>query len=175
MNNISFKTCTVADVPTIQQLAEKIWRAHYATIISIPQIDYMLSKMYNAESLQQQMKNGCEFILEMVNEIAIGFIAISKKNETELFLHKLYVDVSQHGKGLGKALLDEALQKNKWAKEIRLTVNRQNFKAINFYFKNGFVIESVADFDIGNGFVMNDFVMLKQQYFFSYSQGLLIK
>jgi ribosomal protein S18 acetylase RimI-like enzyme len=43
-----------------------------------------------------------------------------------------------------------------------LTVNRQNFKAINFYFKNGFVIDEVADFEIGNGFVMNDFVMKKE-------------
>ena len=44
--------------------------------------------------------------------------------------------------------------------ELRLTVNRQNFKSINFYFKNGFKIEQVADFDIGNGYVMNDFVMV---------------
>ena len=158
---ISFKTCTVADVPTIQQLAEKIWRKHYVEIISMSQIDFMLGNMYDAESLQHQMKNGCEFILELVDKIAVGFISISKKNETELFIHKLYVDTSKHRKGLGKALLDEALQKNKWVTEVRLTVNRQNFKAINFYFKNGFVIESVADFDIGNGFVMNDFVMLK--------------
>jgi len=44
--------------------------------------------------------------------------------------------------------------------KITLTVNRQNFKSINFYFKNRFVIERVADFDIGNGYVMNDFVMI---------------
>ena len=43
---------------------------------------------------------------------------------------------------------------------VRLTVNRQNFKSVNFYFKNGFTIERVADFDIGNGYVMNDFVMM---------------
>jgi hypothetical protein len=39
-------------------------------------------------------------------------------------------------------------------------VNRQNYKAINFYFKLGFKIQTVADFDIGNGYVMNDFVMV---------------
>ena len=44
--------------------------------------------------------------------------------------------------------------------KLRLTVNRQNFKSINFYFKNGFKIDHVEDFDIGNGYVMNDFVML---------------
>jgi ribosomal protein S18 acetylase RimI-like enzyme len=45
---------------------------------------------------------------------------------------------------------------------MRLQVNRQNYTAINFYFKLGFTIERVADFDIGHGFFMNDFVMLKQ-------------
>ena len=44
--------------------------------------------------------------------------------------------------------------------EIRLQVNRQNFKAINFYFKAGFKIEKVADFDIGDGYFMNDFIMI---------------
>ena len=43
---------------------------------------------------------------------------------------------------------------------LRLTVNRQNYKSINFYFKNGFVIEKTADFDIGSGYFMNDFVMV---------------
>ena len=43
---------------------------------------------------------------------------------------------------------------------IRLQVNRMNYKAINFYFKHGFVIEKVADFDIGDGYFMNDFVMI---------------
>ncbi|MBK7966419.1 MAG: hypothetical protein IPK10_14825 [Bacteroidetes bacterium] len=41
-----------------------------------------------------------------------------------------------------------------------MTVNRTNLKAINFYFKKGFTIEEVKDFDIGNNYFMNDFVML---------------
>ena len=159
-NNISFKIATAADLQIIQQLAEKIWRKHYPSIITMEQIDYMLNKMYSIESLQQQLNDGCVFILEFINENPCGFISVSKKNEGEYFIHKLYVDVEQHRNGLGKALLDEALSRfNAWQK-IRLTVNRQNFKAINFYFKNGFVIEEVADFNIGNGYVMNDFVML---------------
>ena len=161
MNSIHFKTCTQSDLPIIQQLAEKIWRIHYASIITTEQIDYMLSKMYSIESLQHQMKEGCHFILELMNEKPVGFTSISEKNKGDFFIHKLYVDTTQHRIGLGKALLDEALSRYEKWKTIRLTVNRQNYKAINFYFKNGFTIEEVADFEIGNGFVMNDFVMKK--------------
>jgi ribosomal protein S18 acetylase RimI-like enzyme len=45
---------------------------------------------------------------------------------------------------------------------MRLQVNRKNVKAINFYFKNGFVIEDAKDFDIGSGYFMKDFVMIKK-------------
>ena len=34
------------------------------------------------------------------------------------------------------------------------------FRIVNFYFKNGFVIEKAEDFDIGNNYFMNDFVMV---------------
>ena len=57
--------------------------------------------------------------------------------------------------------MKEIIQKSEGKKRITLTVNRQNYKAINFYFKHGFKIKSVDDFDIGNGFFMNDFVMEK--------------
>lgn len=44
---------------------------------------------------------------------------------------------------------------------MKLTVNRRNIKAINFYFSRGFRIDHAADFDIGSGYFMNDFVMVK--------------
>ena len=70
------------------------------------------------------------------------------------------------GKSVGSKclnLLEVAINQNSKSSFncFKLTVNRQNFKSINFYFKNGFTIESVADFDIGNGYVMNDFIMKK--------------
>ena len=55
-------------------------------------------------------------------------------------------------------ILDEIKQKG--AKALELQVHRQN-KARNFYEKLGFVIIKEKDFDIGNGFFMNDYVMEK--------------
>jgi ribosomal protein S18 acetylase RimI-like enzyme len=43
---------------------------------------------------------------------------------------------------------------------VRLNVNRQNYKSINFYFKLGFKIEKVVDIDLDKGYQMNDFIML---------------
>ncbi|MDB5281655.1 MAG: N-acetyltransferase, partial [Bacteroidota bacterium] len=48
------------------------------------------------------------------------------------------------------------------SKSIRLQVNRLNYKAVNFYFKVGFIIEAVGDFNIGADYYMNDFVMIRR-------------
>ncbi|MGZ3930847.1 MAG: GNAT family N-acetyltransferase, partial [Bacteroidia bacterium] len=89
----------------------------------------------------------------------IGFIAVSKVSEESYYLHKFYMMQHLSGKGRGSEafrLLLKLLQ----PKELKLTVNRMNYKSVNFYFKNGFKIEKPVTFDIGNGYVMDDFLMV---------------
>lgn len=149
------------DVPTIAALAEKIWNDYYPAIISREQISYMLEKMYSPSALLQQMGEGQHFSLLMDGNEAIGYLSYSKQEGDTYFLHKFYIDTSLHRKGSGSSLFHRVIESIPDIKCVRLTVNRQNFKAINFYFKLGFMIEEVMDFDIGNGYFMNDFVMRK--------------
>jgi ribosomal protein S18 acetylase RimI-like enzyme len=140
----------------ISRLAEKIWKQHYVPIIGIEQVTYMLVKMCSNESLIHQMTNeGHVFYIGYDEDKAIAYASVSDKNG-ELFLHKFYVDTEQQSQGFGTKLAAIILQKYPHKKTIQLTVNRQNYKAINFYFKLGFKIERVADFDIGSGYFMND-------------------
>jgi ribosomal protein S18 acetylase RimI-like enzyme len=92
--------------------------------------------------------------------LGIGYwvlgISYSKTDDEDYFIHKLYVNTEIHSKGIGRALYNYVFENIK-PKTIRLTVNRKNFKAINFYFKLGFIIEKLIDIDIEHGFVMNDF------------------
>ena len=62
--------------------------------------------------------------------------------------------------GAGKALLQSviAYAKENNAFELQLQVNRNN-NAKDFYLKQGFTILYEADFEIGNGYFMNDYVM----------------
>lgn len=126
------------------------------------QIEFMLDKMYSSQSLLKQMDEGHEFTLVYDGERPIGYISISSNDGRNYFLHKFYVEVDDQGKGVGSQLFNFILNEMPDAESIELTVNRKNYKAINFYFKNGFVIKSFADFDIGNGYFMNDFVMIKK-------------
>jgi ribosomal protein S18 acetylase RimI-like enzyme len=160
--DLKFKKASQEDVLLIAELADRIWKKHYISIISMEQIEFMLSTMYSEDSLRDQMQNGHQFELVYTNVTPIGYISITKKNDTEYFLNKFYVETSDQGKGVGSALLKHILNQIPDALSIELTVNRQNYKAINFYFKNGFIIKNVANFDIGNGYFMNDFIMIRK-------------
>lgn len=161
MMNLVFKKAVPSDSPIIAQLADTIWKKHYPSIISNAQIEYMLEFMYSETSIKKQMAEGHEFTIVYNEKEPLGYASISSK-DGNYYLHKFYVDVDKHRNGIGKKLYDHLLSIMNDPRSIELTVNRQNIKAINFYFKMGFTIDHVADFDIGKGYVMNDFVMIRK-------------
>lgn len=163
MSFMQFKVLKKFDLHLVQQLAHQIWNEYYPEIIGQEQVDFMLGSLYSLSSLEDQIDQGQKFIL-ITDEsgIEIGFIAISEKEKQEWFIHKFYILGSKQNKGIGQAVFNQFLE-DYTPKIVRLQVNRQNFKAINFYFKVGFTIERVADFDIGHGYFMNDFIMIWQK------------
>ncbi|MBS1650808.1 MAG: GNAT family N-acetyltransferase [Bacteroidetes bacterium] len=162
MNRISLLKADVSDCEKIQKLATAIWHQHYTSIISLNQIEYMLNKMYSVNALTQQMveQKHLFYFIEN-NNILYGFISIKLTSGNEYFINKFYIDETISNTGVGSIVLAQIKNIFK-PSAMRLTVNRKNFKAINFYFKNNFKIEKVEDFDIGDGYFMEDFIMLWQ-------------
>ncbi len=159
MEPLTLSEADVSGIEQISRLAEVIWNQHYTSIISVDQIRYMLHKMYSRDSLEDQMlKKHHRFFIIHHQQEAIGFVSVNEESRDTWFLNKFYILQDLAGKGFGSKVFDELCGLLK-PKQITLTVNRQNYKSINFYFKKGFTIQKVADFDIGNGYVMNDFVM----------------
>lgn len=159
MEAITLTEATVADIESIQRLAKSIWNAHYPGIISQEQIDYMLHKMYSTLAIQEQLNAGQQFYLVQLQSETTGYVSISISKDKVAMLHKFYLGATSQRRGVGEKTFEQLTQLFPDVNHMELTVNRQNFKAINFYFKLGFIIKEVADFDIGNGYVMNDFVM----------------
>jgi ribosomal protein S18 acetylase RimI-like enzyme len=160
--NLKFKKATNADVSLIAQLAQSIWKKHYIAIITLEQIDYMLEMMYSSASLSKQLEEGHEFTLVYSDAKPIGYISLNTTDGKNYFLNKFYIEMDEQAKGVGSALFQYMLTKMPAAETIALYVNRENYKSINFYFKHGFIIKEVINNDIGNGFFMNDFIMIKK-------------
>jgi diamine N-acetyltransferase len=159
MDEVKLSSASLADIPAISDLAKKIWLQYYPSIISKRQISYMLKLMYSEKSLNEQFNvKGHSFYFIRTESGNIGFLSVNPEEGNNWFINKFYIDQELASKGIGTTTFKELLQLLK-PKKLTLTVNRQNFKAINFYFKCGFKIREVKDFDIGKGYVMNDFIM----------------
>jgi len=152
------------DLERIAELAHVIWNEHYVEIVGQEQVDYMLAKIYNQGSLLEQLnEKKHEFYLIENEQEVLGFMSISSVNKQDYFIHKFYIHQQKSNIGIGTDALNVLIQEIK-PTSLTLTVNRQNFKSINFYFKNKFKIDRVEDFDIGNGYQMNDFVMVRNTF-----------
>jgi len=157
---MQIRKAILSDASLIQRLAESIWWKHYPSIIGEEQVRFMLNKMYNLENIEKQISKEVQqyFILEN-DAHDLGFISIELSENSEAFINKFYILQDQQRKGSGAFAFKLLLKQFPEINCIRLQVNRQNYQAINFYFKHGFIIEEVADFDIGDGYFMNDFIM----------------
>lgn len=147
-----------ADVKILAALADEIWRQHFTPIIGEGQVAYMLDKFQDAEAMAAQMADGYIYIILYVDGVASGYCAC-RREEERLFLSKLYVRQSCRGKGLGRRLFDEACACGGGLRAVYLTVNKHNDHTIAAYKKMGFVVVDSVVNDIGNGYVMDDYIM----------------
>lgn len=157
--SLLIRKATLNDIEAIQSISSITWLNTY-TFLPQGQLEYMLDLMYSTTSLQQQMQKGHQFYVAVIDDEIIGFASVSKQNDSVCKLNKLYVLPTTQKTGAGKALVQKviAFAKENKAKEIQLQVNRNN-NAKDFYLKQGFTILYEADFEIGNGFYMNDYIM----------------
>jgi ribosomal protein S18 acetylase RimI-like enzyme len=149
-------------IETTVQLANKIWNQHYVPIIGQAQVDYMLDKFQSAEAISNQIENGYEYFIIFYHKNPTGYLAlIPNDKEKKLMISKIYIDSDFRGLGLGSKLIDFTIETSKKGafESIWLTVNKNNTKTIEWYQKNGFSIKEKLKMDIGNGFVMDDYVM----------------
>lgn len=123
----------------------------------------MLENMYSSASLQQQMRDGHQFLLAVDGKIICAFIAYTVKADepSVLRIPKFYVHPGYQKKGVGKLLLSEVEERAKdiKAKMLELNVNRKN-PAFGFYTHMGFAIVCEEDIPFGP-FCLNDYVLRK--------------
>jgi len=159
----SIRPAGLEDIPAVAALASTVWRAHYPGIITPEQIEYMLARGYAHDALAAFV-NGRDAGIDLahVGEALAGFAAwLLVDDPRELKLDKLYIDPARQRLGLGGALIERVLghARSRGVRTVILNVNKRNAQAIAGYEKHGFTVRAPVVIDIGNGFVMDDYVM----------------
>jgi len=159
---ISLRKGKEEDIAVIQQIGTTTYGPTYSHLLGQAQVDYMLATFYTRAALLSQFIDGHNFLIaqEGDKDVAFASYSIIDHDQAIFKLHKLYVLPEAHGKGLGKFLINEVVNKARDAggKILRLNVYRNN-KAKDFYEKAGFIIKETVDISIGGGFFCNDYIM----------------
>lgn len=148
------------DILRLEKLAHEIWNQHFVPIIGQAQVDYMLGKFQSFEPMKNQLNEGMNYYLLDVDGDDAAYCGFKKDGE-RVFLSKLYVKLEYRRRGLSRILLDKVLSfaESNNLHAVYLTVNKHNDNTIAVYKHIGFEITDSVVSDIGNGFVMDDYIM----------------
>lgn len=161
-----------ANIVPLVALADKIWHEHYDSIIGSEQVNYMLNKFQSEKAIIQQQSEGYHYFsaFENLNLEAtdknqnqlMGYFSIKEKEKNSLFISKFYLSNKARGKGYGRAMLEDIESKARLSNKanLDLTVNKFN-NAYKIYLKLGFEKIGSAKFDIGGGYIMDDYLLRK--------------
>jgi len=151
------------ELPTVARLAEIVWRQHYPGIIADAQIDYMLARGYALPALRRYLiEAGSGLALARSDDVAVGFVAhLLAEDQDAMKVDKLYVLREYQGQRFGRRLIDHVVDaaRDAGCARVILNVNRNNAQAICAYQRCGFDLRDRVDVPIGDGFVMDDYVM----------------
>jgi len=151
-------------IQLIRDLAAMSWKSAYSEILSEDQIRYMLENMYSEKEISghlDQQHYHYYLLMDEHQDLFLGFLGFEYHYEPETTkLHRIYLVEESKGKGYGKKALEFLKKQAAEAgdKRIILNVNKYNPARI-FYESQGYAVYDEGVFDIGNGHVMDDYLM----------------
>ncbi len=151
------------EIARVAVIAKNTWESYYPDIIGIEQTEYMISLFQSRPAITHQIQSeGYLYFLLIAQNEDVGYFSIIEEG-LSLFLSKIYVKAKHQRKGISSLVFNflEEWCKTNHLSRIYLTVNRNNENAIRAYEKNGYNIIRSQVSDIGNGYVMDDYVMEK--------------
>lgn len=167
---INIKKCTLEDSRMLQEISYETFNETFKHHNSPENMNAYLKKAYNLTQLEIELANQSShfFFIYFNNEIA-GYLKINvndaqseEMGEESLEVERIYIKKKCQKHGLGKYLLNKAIQiAIDWKKKkIWLGVWEKNENAIAFYQKMGFIKTGAHTFYMGDD-EQTDFIMTK--------------
>ncbi|KKB38991.1 GNAT family N-acetyltransferase [Bacillus thermotolerans] len=167
---IHIKECTLEDLHELQEVSYETFRETFKDQNSPENMDAYLTKAFNLEQLAQELSHpSSHFFFVYVHNETAGYLKVNtdeaqseEMGEESLEIERIYIKSSFQGHGLGKYLLNKAIEmameRNK--RKVWLGVWEENEKAIAFYKKMGFVQTGAHSFYMGDE-EQTDLIMTK--------------
>jgi putative acetyltransferase len=119
---------SAADEDAAIELWRRTWSKHY------PHLDFNARQPWWRERWRSELVPAARIVVAEIGGTIIGFVTVDPGT---MYLDQIVVAPEHWGSDVATCLLDEA--KRISPKGIDLLVNKDNFRAIRFYEKHGFV------------------------------------
>lgn len=144
----------------VASAANVIWHEYFPFLLSDEQIDYMVDKFQSFDAIKEQTKHEhYKYYQVLIDEKMVGYIGL-KFEPDRLFLSKLYLKKEARGNDYASKMMDFVFDvaRKQCYESVYLTCNKYNENSLKVYVKKGFKRIDEAVIDIGNGFVMDDYI-----------------
>ncbi|GAA3544853.1 GNAT family N-acetyltransferase [Kribbella ginsengisoli] len=147
---ISVRRAVVDDVAVVREIGLTTWPVAYAGLVSAEFISDGLAQWWSPAAVERGITQGITLVA-VVDEHLVGMVGLGQEAGFWV-MWKLYVLPGYQRLGVGKALLDGAIEALPVGTEqLLLDVLVGNEQAIRFYRKNGFgEPRSTPDRDLGD-------------------------
>ncbi len=156
---ISISKATVTDAELLVQLCRKSFYDAWAKSYNDDDICAYMDEYFTDEKIKSEIQNIDEsYYIAYENENPAGYLKLRKNKEgnlgdvTAIELQRLYIHKDSQGKGIGKSLIEFAIEisRRKKIEIIWLGVWEKNTEAIKLYSNYGFEIYGNHCFVMGN-------------------------
>lgn len=159
---------TPEDRRRLAALADEIWHEYWPALIGEAQTDYMVEQFQSLEAIERDMaEHGYEYWFLRTDDDGrvVGYTGGRPEPETNrFFISKIYLLAEERGRGFASQTVRfyEDLCRERGFGAMYLTVNKHNDLGVRAYLGKGFETIDSVETDIGQGFIMDDFVMEKR-------------
>jgi diamine N-acetyltransferase len=163
----TIRPARLSDVPELSALATRTWSDAFADGVSpddeAAELEETRSEAYFADALRQKTILVAEADGALLGYVQFGEVGIpeAEAQPGDQGLQRLYVETALQGRGLGRRLMEAALQHPRLAEAKRIFVQvwDKNERAVRLYESFGFQKVGTTTFMIGSE-MMEDLVML---------------
>ncbi|WP_449536401.1 N-acetyltransferase family protein [Ferdinandcohnia sp. Marseille-Q9671] len=158
--NVTIRKMHYEDTKQVQSIAKTTWNATYEGIIPIEVQHNFLITNYSDESMKLRIERSIVYVAEVEGRV-VGFANYSTvRDGGKVELAAIYLYPEFQGRGIGTALIQQAVKELEGIKKVYINVEKDNKIGMNFYKAKGFEIVKESDVEF-EGHILKQVRMVK--------------
>ncbi len=160
MNNFEIRRVTPREADQLQDIGRQTFAETFSSVNSEENMKEYLNNRFSVEKLTAELSDeNSEFYFALLDAKVVGYLKINLgqaqteiRDENSLEIERIYVLKDYHGMKIGQKLFEKAMEisQQKNVEYVWLGVWERNFRALQFYRKNGFTEFDTHIFKLGN-------------------------